>query len=115
MFPTVARFQINQVSAHGTAWLAGQNGFSGDLKDFLEKTADPRIQVRGLAKFSDDDCDALIRDLFFKSELPEWKIHIPNVGMITGIFQITSIEYCGSLDAQISLDNAGLINFSPAK
>ena len=74
--------------------------------------------MSGSGIFKDSQSDALIRAKFFAGEIASWQMAIPDFGIISGDFQITSLEYAGAHDGEvtfeIALDSAGPVSFGVA-
>jgi TP901-1 family phage major tail protein len=77
-----------------------------------------RASVSGSGIFKDAQSDAAIRSLFFAGEISDWQVAVPDFGTITGPFQITSLEYTGAHDGEVTfevaLESAGSIGFTVA-
>ena len=56
-----------------------------------------------------------VRSLFFASFIRDWQIIIPGFATLTGPFQITTLDYAGEHDAEITFDigleSAGALTF----
>ena len=67
--------------------------------------------------FRDAGTDERARQLFFDGLTPDFQIVIPSFGVIEGPFQVSSIEYGGSLNGEatyeLSLQSAGQLVFTP--
>jgi TP901-1 family phage major tail protein len=50
--------------------------------------------------------DAAVRSRFFAAEIVDWQIVIPDFGVVQGPFQITSLEFAGRHDAEVTFDLA---------
>lgn len=88
----------------------------GGWRELLDGGGMKTAQIAGSGVFRDSTTDARARQLFFDGEVPHFQVIIPDFGMITGPFQITSIEYSGSHDSEatyeVSLASAGELKFS---
>ncbi len=74
--------------------------------------------LSGSGVFSDEDSDSEMQKYLFAGTIRNWQIIIPNFGTITGKFQLTSLEFAGEFDGemtyQMSLDSAGALTFAKA-
>ena len=65
-----------------------------------------RASIAGSGIFKDAQSDEDMRQVFFNSEIPNWQIIIPDFGTVEGFFQITSLEYAGDHNGEVSFDMA---------
>ena len=88
----------------------------GGWRELLNGGGMKTAQIAGSGVFRDSTTDARARQMFFDGEIPTFQIIIPDFGMISGAFQITSIEYSGGYDSEatyeVSLASAGELKFS---
>ena len=74
----------------------------------------PRSRGRGL--FKDAASDALMRQTFFDGAVKNFQIVIPDFGTVAGPFQITSLEFAGEHDGEVTtelaLESAGELTFT---
>ena len=72
--------------------------------------------LSGGGVFKDDAIDERARQIFFNGETPNFQVIIPDFGTLTGVFQITALEYSGSYNGEatydMSLASAGAITFA---
>ena len=77
-----------------------------------------RASIGGTGIFKDAQSDEDLRVVFFNSEIVSWQIIIPDFGTIEGPFQITSLEYAGEHNGEVSfemaLESGGELIFSAA-
>jgi TP901-1 family phage major tail protein len=75
-------------------------------------------RITGSGVFKDGDSDATVRDYAFNGTIRAWQVVLPDFGTIDGAFQITSLEFSGRHDAEvtfdISLESAGELTFTAA-
>ena len=75
-----------------------------------------RASIAGAGLFKDAQSDALIRQIFFDGAIRVWQIVVPDFGVISGPFQIVSLDYRGEHSAEvtfdIALESAGALGFS---
>ena len=88
----------------------------GGWRELLNGGGVKTAQIAGSGVFRDSNTDARARQMFFDGEIATFQIIIPDFGMISGAFQITSIEYSGGYDSEatyeVSLASAGELKFS---
>ena len=77
-----------------------------------------RAAISGSGIFKDAASDASIRQRFFAGEIVDWQLAVPDFGIVEGPFQITSLEYTGSHDGEVTfevaLESAGAVSFAVA-
>lgn len=88
------------------------NGWRENLEGAGVKSA----SISGSGVFRDDAADETVRGYFFDGSIRNWQIIVPAFGTIQGAFQITSLEYAGDYDGELSyalaLESAGVISFT---
>jgi TP901-1 family phage major tail protein len=91
---------------------------SGRWRELLAGSGVQRAAVSGSGIFKDTGSDAMIRSAFFAGEIADWQLVVPDFGTVAGPFQITSLEYTGAHDGEVSfemaLESAGPIDFTVA-
>lgn len=74
--------------------------------------------VAGVAVFKDGDADALAREMYFTGSIRDWHVVVPDIGTLSGPFQITLLDYDSEQDGELkytlSLSSAGTLEFVPA-
>ena len=86
--------------------------------DRIGPTVDEEIAQAsaGNGVFKDQASDALVRQVFFDGAIRDWRIVIPDFGVISGPFQISSLDWRGEHAAEvtfdIALESAGALTFS---
>ena len=72
--------------------------------------------LNGTGIFKDAHSDIQLKEIFFNGDIRNWQLIIPDFGILEGFFQIASLEYSGSHDAEITfevtLESAGPLIFS---
>ena len=76
-----------------------------------------RIAISGSGVFRDAGTDERARQLFFNGLTPDFQVIIPDFGVVQGPFQVSALEYAGSLNGEatfeLSLQSAGELIFTP--
>ncbi len=87
-------------------------------RELLDGAGVKRASVAGRGLFKDASSDALMRQTFFDGAVKNFQIVIPDFGTIAGAFQITSLEFAGDHNAEVSyelaLESAGELTFTAA-
>ncbi len=72
----------------------------------------------GSGIFKDAASDETIRGYFFNGTIRDWQIVIPDFGTVEGAFQITSLEFSGDHNNEVTFDltleSAGELTFTAA-
>jgi TP901-1 family phage major tail protein len=75
-----------------------------------------RAAVSGRGLFKDAVTDALMRQTFFDGAIAGYQIVIPSFGTVQGPFQITSLEFAGEHNGEVTydmaLESAGELTFT---
>ena len=89
---------------------------AGRWRELLAGAGIRRASIAGTGVFKDEASDALVRQAFFDAAIRNWRIIIPNFGIIDAPFQISSLDYRGDHAAEvtfeIALESAGALTFT---
>jgi len=84
----------------------------------LDGAGAKRASVSGRGLFKDAASDALVRQTFFDGAIVAYQIVIPAFGTVQGPFQITSLEFAGEHNGEVTydmaLESAGELTFAAA-
>lgn len=85
-------------------------------RELLEGAGVKRASVAGRGLFKDASTDALIRQAFFDGAVKNYQIVIPDFGTVEGPFQITSLDFAGEHNGEVTyelaLESAGALTFT---
>ena len=88
---------------------------AGRWRELLGGAGVQRASVSGAGFFKDQTSDGLVRGSFFSGALLDWQLVIPGFGTISGLFQVTALEYSGQHNGEVqfelALESAGQISF----
>ncbi|MDI7861262.1 phage major tail protein, TP901-1 family [Rhizobiaceae bacterium n13] len=88
---------------------------AGRWRELLGGAGVQRAAVSGAGIFKDQASDALVRTSFFAGALNDWQVVIPGFGTVSGLFQVTALEYSGQHNGEVqfelALESAGPISF----
>jgi len=91
---------------------------AGRWRELLDGAGIKRAGVSGRGLFKDAATDALMRQTFFDGAVKNCQVVIPDFGTVQGPFQITSLEFAGEHDGEVtydlSLESAGELTFAAA-
>jgi TP901-1 family phage major tail protein len=89
---------------------------AGRWRELLEGAGVKRAAVSGYGLFKDAASDTLVRQTFFEGLVRDCQMIIPDFGTVEGPFQISSLEFAGSHDGEvtfeIALESAGELTFT---
>lgn len=87
-------------------------------RELLEGAGVKRASLAGRGLFKDASSDVLVRQTFFDGAVRNYQIVIPDFGTIEGSFQISSLEFAGEHNGEVtyelSLESAGELTFAAA-
>jgi TP901-1 family phage major tail protein len=115
-FATVAGMRSRRLSFNADAVDITNAESAGRWRELLEGAGVRRAGLAGAGIFKDAASDASVRELFFNGSIRNWQVAIPDFGTVTGPFQVTSLEYAGEHDGEVSyeiaLESAGALAFA---
>ena len=87
-------------------------------RELLDGAGVKRASIAGRGLFKDASTDALMRQAFFDGAVKNFQIVIPDFGTVAGAFQITSLEFAGEHNGEVTyemaLESAGALTFTAA-
>ena len=90
----------------------------GQWRELLAGAGVRNARITGNGIFKNAGSDALVRDTFFTGMIRNWQIIVPAMGTVQGPFQISSLDYAGQYNAEVSFDmtleSAGELTFVAA-
>ncbi len=90
----------------------------GRWRELLAGSGVQRASINGSGIFKDAQSDTDIREIFFNGTIVPWQIIVPDFGTVEGLFQLTSLEYAGSHNGEVSyelaIESAGALTFTVA-
>lgn len=88
----------------------------GRWRELLDGAGIRRASISGRGLFKDAASDALMRQTFFDGAVKNFQIVIPDFGSVEGPFQISSLEFSGEHNGEVtyelSLESAGALSFA---
>jgi TP901-1 family phage major tail protein len=117
-FVTVAGLRTRRISLNAETVDVTDAESAGRWRELLDGAGVKRASLAGTGIFKDQASDALVRQAFFDGLLREWRVVIPDFGVVAGPFQITSLDYRGEHNAEltfdVALESAGAVTFTSA-
>lgn len=116
-FETIAGLRATRISFNAEQVDVTSMESTGGWRELLAGAGVKSAAISGSGVFRDEGTDERARQIFFDGEVPEFQVIIPDFGIIEGAFQITSIEYAGTLEGEatyeMSMASAGALSFTP--
>jgi TP901-1 family phage major tail protein len=85
-------------------------------RELLAGAGVKRASISGRGLFKDASSDALVRQAFFDGAVNRAQVIVPDFGTIEGLFQISSLEFAGEHNGEVtfdvSLESAGALTFA---
>lgn len=85
-------------------------------RELLAGAGVKRASLSGSGLFKDAASDALVRQAFFDGAVSDCQVVLPDFGTVEGLFQITSLEFAGQHNGEvtfdIALESAGAVTFT---
>jgi TP901-1 family phage major tail protein len=117
-FITVAGLRSKRIAFNSETVDVTDADSAGRWRELLAGSGVQRASISGSGIFKDQQSDAEIRSRFFGGEISNWQLSVPDFGVVQGAFQITSLEYTGTHDGEVTfemaLESAGPISFTVA-
>ena len=115
-FVTVAGLRTKRIAFNSETVDITDADSAGRWRELLAGSGIQRAAISGTGIFKDAQSDALIRAKFFAGDIAAWQMTVPDFGVLSGDFQITSLEYTGAHDGEITfemaLESAGAVDFA---
>ncbi len=117
-YTTVAGLRANRLSFNAESVDITHAESAGRWRELLDGAGIKRSAVAGRGLFKDAASDALMRQTFFDGAVKTFQVIIPDFGTVAGPFQITSFEFAGNHDGEVTFDlaleSAGELTFAGA-
>lgn len=115
-YVTIAGLRARRLVFNAETIDATDSESEGRWRELLAQAGVRRASISGGGIFRDAQSDELLRQAFFAATTPLCQILVPGFGVISGMFQITALEYRGNHDGElafdIALESAGAISFA---
>lgn len=115
-FQTVAGLRSHNLSFNAASVDVSHQESVGQWRELLAGAGLKSAAVRGSGIFKDAAADATIRGYFFNGTIREWQVIVPDFGIVEGLFQISSLDFGGRHDGEVTFDlaleSAGELTFT---
>ena len=115
-FVTVAGLRSRRIAFNAESVDITHAESAGRWRELLDGAGVKRAAIAGRGLFKDAATDALMRQTFFDGAVKTFQIVIPDLGTVEGPFQISSLEFAGEHNGEVTyelaLDSAGALTFT---
>jgi TP901-1 family phage major tail protein len=115
VYQTVAGLRASTLSFNAEQVDSTSQESAGAWRELLAGAGLKSASIRGQGIFKDAASDATVRTYFFNGTVLNWQVTIPDFGTITGLFQITALEFAGRHDGEVTFElalaSAGQLTF----
>ncbi|MEO1747225.1 MAG: phage major tail protein, TP901-1 family [Pseudomonadota bacterium] len=112
---TVAGLRTKRLTLNSQSVEITDADSSGRWRELLAGSGQRKASLSASGIFKDQTSDEITRTRFFNGEIADWQLLIPDFGTLTGPWQISSLEYAGTYDGEVTFDiameSAGVITF----
>src|SRR3954463_13437216 len=105
-FVTVAGLRARRLSFNAETVDITHAESAGRWRELLDGAGIKRSAVAGRGLFKDAASDALMRRPCLYGPVKTFQVIIPDCGTVAGPFQITSLEFAGNHDGEVTFDLA---------
>lgn len=115
-FTTVAGLRARSITVNAETVDVTSQESAGQWRELLEGAGQKHARIAGSGIFKDAASDAEVRGYAFLGAIKTWQIVIPDFGIVQGLFQITTLEFAGRHDGEVTFDmtleSAGELTFT---
>ena len=115
-FQTVAGLRTRRIAFNAETVDITNAESSNRWRELLDGAGVKRASISGRGLFKDAASDALMRQTFFDGAIAVYQIVIPDFGTVQGAFQLTSLEFAGEHNGEVTYDvameSAGELTFT---
>ena len=115
-FTTIAGLRARSLAINAAIVDITHTESAGQWRELLEGAGVKTARLAGNGLFKDAETDEAVRELCFNGAIRNWQVAIPDFGIVEGAFQITSLEYSGHHDNELTFDmtleSAGALTFT---
>ena len=105
-FATVAGLRSKRITFNAQSVDITDSQSAGRWRELLDGAGIQRASISAAGIFKDASSDELVRAAFFAGAVMTCQLVIPDFGTIEGGFQITSLDYSGNHDGEVTFDIA---------
>ncbi len=117
-YQTIAGLRSRQIAFNTQSVDSTDSESAGRWRELLAGAGLRTASINGSGIFKDQASDELMRGTFFDGVIHPWQIIVPDFGTVEGPFQITTLEYSGQHNGEMTfelvLESAGELTFTAA-
>ena len=117
-YQTIAGIRTHTFTVNAAAVDVTSSESAGQWRELLNGGGGQHAKLSAAGIFKDQTTDTLVRGYAWAGTIMNWQIVLPAFGTVQGPFQITSLEYAGKYDGEMSftiaLESAGALSFTAA-
>ena len=114
-FTTVAGMRSTSMTINNESVDITNKSSSGSSRELLATAGVQTVSISGSGVFTDHASETTIKTKALADTLANYKFTVPDFGAFTGSFQITSLEYAGEYNGEVtysvSFESAGAVTF----
>ena len=114
-FITIAGLRTRRFSLNAETVDTTHAESAGRWRELLAGAGVKRASISGAGVFKDEASDMLARQVFFDGVIRAWQVVVPGFGTVSGLFQITALDYrgehAGEVTFDLALESAGALTF----
>ena len=115
-FVTVAGLRSRRIAFNAEIVVITNAESTDRWRELLAGAGVKRASLSGRGLFKDAASDALVRQAFFDGTINDCQVVVPDFGTIEGMFQISSLEFSGEHNGEVTFDlaleSAGALTFT---
>lgn len=105
-FVSVAGLRTKRISFNAQTVDITDTESAGRWRELLSGAGVRRAGLTGSGIFKDQTSDAFVRQTFFDGSIARWQVVIPDFGTVEGDFAITTLDYGGNHDGEVTFEIA---------
>jgi len=115
-FITVAGMRARTLAFNAATVDITNTESAGEWRELLAGAGIKTARISGNGVFKDAQSDETVRGYFFDGVQRDWQVIVPDFGTVEGPFQVTTLEYAGQHDGELTFDlaleSAGQLSFT---
>ena len=115
-FITVAGLRARTLAFNAATVDITNTESAGAWRELLAGAGLKTARISGDGVFKDALSDETVRGYFFDGVQRDWQVIVPDFGTVEGPFQVTTLEYAGQHDGEmtfdLALESAGQLSFT---
>jgi len=115
-FITVAGLRARTLAFNAATVDITNTESAGEWRELLAGAGIKTARISGNGVFKDAQSDETVRGYFFDGVQRDWQVIVPDFGTVEGPFQVSTLEYAGQHDGEmtfdLALESAGQLSFT---